>query len=65
MSRKEMGVIIMENKSKLSIVTEDEIIAVKRAYHKEWRLKNKEKVKQHNRTYWTKKAAELKEKNAK
>jgi hypothetical protein len=43
-------------------VTPEEIKAAKRAYHKEWRDKNKDKVKESNYKYWAKKAAELKAK---
>ena len=46
-------------------VSAEEITLAKRAYHKEWREKNKDKVKESNHKYWAKKAAELKEKNAK
>ena len=51
--------------NKKVFVSEDEIMELKRAYQREWRAKNKDKVKQHNHNYWAKKAAELKEKNAK
>ena len=44
--------------------TAEEIAVVRRAYQNEWRANNKDKVKQYNTNYWTKKAAELKEKNA-
>jgi hypothetical protein len=43
-------------------VTPEEIKAAKRAYLKEWRANNKDKVRQHNYNYWAKKAAELKAK---
>jgi hypothetical protein len=33
--------------------------AARRAYHKEWRAKNKDKVKERNRRYWEKKALEM------
>ena len=46
-------------------VSAEEITLAKRAYHKEWREKNKDKVKKSNHKYWAKKAAELKEKSAK
>lgn len=36
----------------------------RRAYFKEWRAKNKDKVKQHNANFWLKKAAQKKEKEA-
>jgi len=29
-------------------------LEARRAYYREWRAKNKEKVKQHNQTYWRK-----------
>lgn len=45
--------------------TAEEIAIVRRAYQNEWRANNKDKVKQYNTNYWAKKAAELKEKNAK
>ena len=32
---------------------------INRIYQKEWRAKNKEKVKEYNQRYWLKKAAEL------
>lgn len=35
---------------------------VQRAYYREWRKKNPDKVKEKNRRYWEKKAAEEKEK---
>lgn len=35
---------------------------LRREYLKEWRAKNKDKVKEYNQRYWLKKAAELQEK---
>lgn len=32
---------------------------MRKAYQKEWRAKNKDKVKEYNQRYWLKKAAEL------
>ncbi|MDD3831500.1 MAG: phosphatase [Clostridia bacterium] len=32
------------------------ISAVRKAYYKDWRAKNKDKVKQHNLNFWNKKA---------
>ena len=43
-------------------VSAEDITLVKRAYHKEWREKNKDKVRESNKKYWAKKAAEFKEK---
>ncbi len=33
------------------------VIEARRAYQREWRSKNKDKVKEHNRRFWLKKAA--------
>ncbi len=33
------------------------VIEARRAYQREWRSKNKERVKEHNRRFWLKKAA--------
>lgn len=46
-------------------LTSEEVAAVRRKYYKEWRAKNKDKVKQHNENYWTKKALQLKEEQSK
>lgn len=35
-----------------------EAVEARRAYYKEWRRKNREKVSANNRRYWEKKAAE-------
>ena len=51
--------------SEIKTVSNEDVLRAKREYLKEWRAKNKDKVKQHNHNYWAKKAAELKEKNAK
>ena len=39
-------------------VSEDEIVKARREYYRNWRANNKDKVRQHNKNYWTKKAAE-------
>ena len=48
-------------------VSNEQIAAARRAYMKEWRSKNPDKVKKHTATYWAKKAAEMQqaEKNGK
>lgn len=45
----------MENK----IVDEAAIVEARREYYRKWRAANRDKVKQHNRNYWVKKAAAL------
>ena len=42
-------------------VTDEERRAAIRKYHKEWRAKNKDKVRESNRRYWEKRAAKFKE----
>lgn len=42
--------------SKLS-AEERAVVEARRAYQREWRSKNKDKVKEHNRRFWLKKAA--------
>ena len=37
---------------------EREIIEARRAYKREWRKNNKERIEEHNRRFWLKKAAE-------
>ena len=37
-------------------VTQEAIREAQREYFREWRKKNKDKVRQHNRNYWEKKA---------
>ena len=37
-------------------------IEARRAYQKEWRAKNKDKVKKHNENYWLRRARKLREK---
>lgn len=37
-------------------------IEARRAYQKAWREANKERVKEHNKRFWAKKAAELNQK---
>lgn len=34
-------------------------IEARRAYQRKWRAENKDKVKEHNRRFWLKKAAEM------
>ena len=41
------------------ILSKEERNAAQRAYYKEWRAKNKDKVKQHNQNFWSKKAQQL------
>ena len=36
----------------------------KRQYHKQWRDKNKDKIKKYNENYWKKKALEKQQKGA-
>lgn len=38
-------------------------LELKRAYEREWRAKNKDKVKQYNQNYWQKKAEQLAKEN--
>ena len=47
-------------KTDLSSVSpeEREIIEARRAYKREWRKNNKERIVEHNRRFWLKKAAE-------
>ncbi len=42
---------------------EQKAIEVRRAYQRQWRAANKEKVKEHNRRFWIKKAAEQQKNN--
>lgn len=37
---------------------ERKIIEARRAYKRQWRIANKDKVREHNRPFWLKKAAE-------
>lgn len=37
----------------------EEAKAAKKAYHKEWRARNKDKIKEYNRRYWEKQAAKM------
>ncbi len=48
-------------------VSKEDRNAAQRVYYKEWRAKNKDKVKKHNENFWAKKAAEMQqaEKNGK
>ena len=41
---------------------EREVIEARRAYQRQWRAANKDKVKEHNRRFWIKKAAEQQKK---
>lgn len=40
---------------------EQKAIEARRAYQRQWRAANKDKVKEHNRRFWLKKAAEQRE----
>lgn len=40
----------------------DDVRDVQNAYQREWRGRNKDKVREYNRRYWTKKAANSREK---
>ena len=42
----------------------NEIQEAKRAYHREWRKRNPERVAKINERYWERKAAEMRSKNA-
>lgn len=42
---------------------EREIIEARRAYKREWRKNNKERIEEHNRRFWEKKAAQMKTEN--
>lgn len=42
---------------------ERKAIEAKRAYQRQWRAANKDKVREHNRRYWEKKGAKFKETN--
>lgn len=42
---------------------EREIIEARRAYKREWRKNNKERIEEHNRRFWLKKAAEQAKEN--
>lgn len=44
---------------KLSESEKKAIREAKAAYHRQWRKKNQNKVRQYNETYWLKKAAEM------
>ena len=44
----------MENKPEINLVE------VRRSYYKDWRARNKDKVKQHNLNFWIKKAQQSK-----
>ena len=34
-------------------------VEARRAYHRKWKAENKDRVKEHNRRFWEKKAAEM------
>lgn len=40
---------------------EQQLIEARRAYQRKWRAENKDKVREHNRRFWLKKAAERQE----
>ena len=40
---------------------ETDAAALRRAYHKQWRDRNKDKVKQYNKNFWEKKALEARQ----
>lgn len=44
--------------------SEKAAVEARRKYQNEWRAKNKTRVKEYNRNYWLKKAAEMAEKAA-
>lgn len=48
-------------KINLETLSADERSAIeaRRAYQRKWRTENKDKVKEHNRRFWAKKAAEM------
>ncbi len=52
-------------KTDLSSVSpeERELIEARRAYKREWRKNNKERIEEHNRRFWAKKAAQMKSEN--
>ena len=43
----------------IKAIDESAIVEARKEYYRKWRAANKDKVKQHNRNYWAKKAAEL------
>lgn len=52
------------NKLNQTSISEDNLInQVRKAYYKDWRAKNKDKVKQHNLNFWRKKALKTKSVN--
>lgn len=50
----------MDTREVLKQEVREEMLAAQRAYKKEWRKRNPDKVRKHNETYWLKKAAEMK-----
>lgn len=55
--KKSFASSIMSMKRKTNM--KDNARELKNAYLREWRKKNKDKVKEHNRRYWEKKASQL------
>ncbi len=39
-------------------ISKDKAAELRREYHKQWRAKNKDKVREYNQRFWLKKAAE-------
>ncbi len=50
----------MDERENLKKEVREEMLAAQRAYKKQWRKNNPDKVRKHNETYWLKKAAEMK-----
>ena len=48
----------MSNRANRSPQLSPEAAAARRAYRREWNRKNPEKLRQYNRTFWERKAAE-------
>ena len=54
----------MEQKNNISTQALEELArAAQRRYKAEWRKKNKDKVREHNKRYWAKRALRLAEQN--
>lgn len=49
----------MKEKSKEEKIDSESIQNIKKAYFKEWRKNNPDKVKKHNETFWKKQAEKL------
>ena len=49
----------MKNKVDISLLSPEEraVIEARRLYQKEWRAANRDKVREHNRRFWAKRAA--------